>query len=63
MKYLQIPSEGFLNKGVVSRKRIAGILPNGLENLRLTGLSVEAMKGLEGMCSENTEMTFLTLVG
>jgi hypothetical protein len=62
MKYIQIPSEGILVKGLVSKKRIAEILPKGLEKLRLTGLCVEAMEGLKGMCSDDTEMAFLTLM-
>jgi hypothetical protein len=46
LKYLRIPSKGIMSQERVSGKGIAEILPNGLEKLRISGLSVEVMEGL-----------------
>jgi len=63
MKCLQIPIEGISEQSLVSRKRIGEILPDRLEQLRLSGLSVEAMKGLEGVSSEDASLAFPALFG
>jgi len=49
MKYLQIPIKGVSEQNLVSRKRIEEMLSDSLEKLRLSGLSIEAMKGWK-MC-------------
>ena len=63
MKHLQIPIEGVLERGLVSRKRIGEILPDRLEQLRLSGLSVKAMKRLEDVSSEDASLAFPALSG